>query len=124
MADQKSFPKAPGNVVDWSDPLLVSLLNKTDDWHLDNRGAIPPRHIHIEFGWGAATSKPAMLAWENDDAMVIETFFPIQQGERVRVEKPCETGVESQWCQVTESRAGHRTDDKANGIHVHFLHKG
>jgi hypothetical protein len=123
MADEKSFPKA-GNPVDWNDPLLVSLLNKTDNWHLDNRATIPPQGIRIEFGWGAGTSKQAMLAWEDDDAMVLETFFPIEQGERIRIERSEGNGYVTQWGKVVESRPGHRTDDKANGIHVHWLHKG
>ncbi|HEY8683080.1 MAG TPA: hypothetical protein VIM06_07900 [Rhodanobacter sp.] len=121
MADQKSFPTGPNTTVDWNDPHLESLLNKTDGWQLDNRGSIPPLGIQIQFGWGAGVSKPALLVWENEEAMVLETDFPIERGELVRVDKPEESGRPSQWGEVIESRPGRRSDDKANGIQVHWL---
>ena len=122
MADHKTFPKVPTNPVDWNDPTLVSLLNKTGEWHLDNRLAYPPKDIQIQFGWGGGTVKPAVLVWQGEEAMVIATSFPIEHGEHVRVNKYLEDDFGTQWGEVVESRAGHRADDRTHGTHVHWLH--
>jgi hypothetical protein len=121
MADNKSFPKLSIAGVDWNDPQLGSLLNKAGGWQLDNRGSSPPMALQIHFGWGSGVTKPAVLVWQNDQAMVLETRFPMEQGEHVRVDKPLESGLQTVWGEVLESREGQRTDDKANGVQVHWL---
>jgi hypothetical protein len=123
MTHRKQSSKVPTNRVDWSDPHLESLLLKTESWQLDNRGSYPPQEIHIQTGWGAGIAKSAVLVWERDQVMVIETRFPIEQGEHVRLEKPFGDGVQTIWGVVVESRAGHRNDDEANGVQVHWLHR-
>jgi len=109
MAENKSFP------------ILGALLNKSGDWHLDNRGSAPPLDLHIHFGWGAGVTKPAVLVWQNDEAMVLQTGFPLGQGEHVRVDRPQESGMETLWGEVLASRPGQRAGDLANGIQVHWL---
>lgn len=112
----------PTNRVDWNDPHLESLLRKTETWKLDNRGAYPAQEVQIHIGWGAAAGKPALLVWERDHAMVLETCFPIMQGEHVRVDSYLGEDVRVVWGVVVEGREGHRAEDQANGVHVHWLH--
>ena len=71
---------------------------------------------------GAAAGKPALLVWERDHAMVLETCFPIMQGEHVRVDSYLGEDVRVVWGVVVEGREGHRAEDQANGVHVHWLH--
>lgn len=121
MADNKSFPTLSISGVDWNDPQLGALLNKSGDWQLDNRGSSPPLKLQIHFGWGAGVTKWAVLVWQNDEAMVLQTCFPMEQGEHVRVDRPQESGMETVWGEVLASRPGQRTDDQASGVQVHWL---
>ena len=121
MADNKSYPTLLISGVDWNDPQLGVLLNKSGDWHLDNRGSAPPLDLQIHFGWGEGVTKPAVLVWQSDEAMVLQTRFPMAQGEHVRVNRPRESGMETIWAEVLASRPGQRADDQANGIQVHWL---
>jgi len=121
-----SHPKLPtqklANRVDWNDPHLESLLRKTESWKLDNRGVYPAQEVQIHIGWGAAAGKPALLVWERDQAMVLETRFPLLQGEHVRVDSHLGDSIRTVWGVVVEGRKGHRAEDKANGVHVYWLH--
>ena len=121
MADNKSFPTLSISGVDWNDPQLGSLLSKSGDWHLYNRGSYTPLNLQIHFGWGAGVTKPALLVWQNDKAMVLQTFFPMEQGEHIRVDRPQESGMETLWGEVLASRPGQRADDQSTGVLVHWL---
>jgi hypothetical protein len=122
MNHHKSFTQKPANRVDWSDPQLESLLRKTESWKLDNRGVFPEQEVEIHIGWGAAVGKPALLVWERDQAMVLATNFPLPPGEHVRVDSRLGDGMRTMWGVVVEGREGHRAEDRAKGIHVHWLH--
>lgn len=121
--NRHSLPaQKPANRVDWNDPHLESLLRKTEKWKLDNRGVYPVQEVQIHVGWGAAACKPALLVWERDQAMVLETRFPILRGEHVRVDSYLGEGVRVVWGVVIDGREGFRAEDRANGVHVHWLH--
>lgn len=121
-----SHPKLPtqklANRVDWNDPHLELLLRKTESWKLDNRDVYPVQEVQIHIGWGAAAGKPALLVWERDQAMVLETRFPLLQGEHVRVDAHLGDNIRTLWGVVVDGREGRRAEDKANGVHVYWLH--
>jgi len=119
--DQHQQWRVPTNQVDWDDPHLGSLLQKTEGWQLDNRGCYPPQGVQIHLGWGAGICRPAVLVWQREDVMVFKTDFPISRGEHVRVDKPCGNGFRTLWGVVAESRAGHRAGDVENSVHLHWL---
>ena len=122
MTHRRQPSKVPTNRVNWSDPHLESLLQKTESWQIDNRGSHPSREVEIHLGWGAGTHRPAVLVWEREDVMVLETRFPMRKSEHLRVDKPFGDGIQTRWGTVVESRAGHRAGDEENGIHVHWVH--
>jgi hypothetical protein len=78
--------------------------------------------VQIHIGWAATTGKPALLVWERDQVMVLETHFPLTQGEHIRVDCHLGDSVRTVWGMVVEGREGNRTEDQANGIYVHWLH--
>jgi len=128
MTDPKPPAKKSTSRVDWSNPSLEALLKKTEGWQLDNRGSFPPQDVEVQIGWsgdggiGAVqSSRPGLLVWEHEQVMVIETNFPIEQGELVRIDRLVGDGVESVWGSLIESRHGLRTGDEQNGIHVHWI---
>ncbi|WP_199099564.1 hypothetical protein [Dyella sp. ASV21] len=120
MSADNSQPR--GNRVDWSDPRLQELLRKSESWKLDNRGTYIPKEVMIHLGWGASTGRPAKLVWERDQVMMLETRFAIPVGEQVRVDEPQGDGLRSVWGVVAEGREGFRAEDRADGIHLHWLH--
>ncbi|HUA79791.1 MAG TPA: hypothetical protein VL997_05425 [Dyella sp.] len=122
MSHFKSNSKLSNNQVDWDDPRLEALLRKTDGWKLDNRGAFQAQDVQIHVGWGANTMRAAMLVWESERVMVIETRFIIPQGEHVRVDRIFGSAVRTVWGVVAEGREGFREEDKLNGVYVHWLH--
>lgn len=122
MSHHKHHSKLSSSRVDWSDPHLESLLQKTENWKLDNRGSYSPLDVQIHIGWGAATGKAALLVWERDQVMVLETRFPLTPGEHVRIDCHLGDSVRTVWGMVIEERPGHRTEDRANGVHVNWLH--
>ncbi|WP_243050524.1 hypothetical protein [Dyella sp. RRB7] len=115
-------PHSKGNSVDWSDPRLQSLLRRTENWKLDNRGTYVPKNVQVHLGWGASTGRPAILVWERDQVMMLETRFPIPLGEQVRVDEAQGESLRSVWGIVAEGREGFRAEDRANGVHLHWLH--
>jgi hypothetical protein len=115
-------PQSKGNQVDWSDPHLQDLLRRSEHWKLDNRGTYVPKTVQIHLGWGASTGRPAVLVWERDQVMMVETRFPIMVGEHVRVDEPQGESMRSVWGIVAEGREGFRAEDRANGVHLHWLH--
>lgn len=124
MSHIKSMPKASNNQVDWNDPHLEALLRKTEAWKLDNRGAFPAQDVHIHIGWGASAARKAVLVWEAERVMVLETHFLLPQGEHVRVDRISGGSLRTVWAVVAEGREGFREEDKENGVYVHWLHVG
>lgn len=123
MTHRKSSSKVPTNRVNWKDPHLESLLQKTESWQLDNRGSYPSQEVQIHLGWGGGDlSKPALLVFEREQVMVLETNFAIPPGEHLRVDKPFGDDVQTRWGTVVESRAGVRAGDVESNIHVHWMH--
>lgn len=112
MSQIKSMPKVSNNQVDWSDPRLEALLRKTEEWKLDNRGAFPSQDVQIHLGWGASAVRKAVLVWETDRVMVLETTFQIPQGEHVRVDRISAGSMRTAWGVVAEGREGFREEDK------------
>lgn len=121
MTCHKPLSKLPTNRVDWSNPHLESLLQKTEGWQLDNRGCYPALAVEIHIGWGGGDTRRAMLVWEREQVMVIETAFEIRQGEHVRVDRPFGDSYQAVWGVVVEGRPGTREQDLVDGIHVHWL---
>lgn len=111
-----------GNTVDWSHPELQSLLGKTEGWSLDNRGVFSPVPCELHIGWGAGAVRGATLVFERDGVMVIEANFLIQVGEKLRVDRIVLGSLRSNWGTVAEGREGHRTEDRANGTRVYWVH--
>ncbi|MGB3748621.1 MAG: hypothetical protein WBG85_09475 [Rhodanobacter sp.] len=111
-----------GNTVDWSHPELQSLLGKTEGWSLDNRGVFSPVPCELHIGWGAGAVRGATLVFERDGVMVIEANFLIQVGEKLRVDRIVLGSLRSSWGTVAEGREGHRTEDRANGTRVYWVH--
>ncbi|SFS18981.1 hypothetical protein SAMN05216570_3864 [Dyella sp. OK004] len=122
MTFHKSHSKWSANRVNWSDPDLEALLRRSENWKLDNRGTFSPQDVQVHVGWGASGGRHAVLVWERDQALVLETNFLIPPNEHVRIDRPTPTGVRSVWGTVVEGREGYREEDKVNGIHVHWVH--
>jgi len=53
---------------------------------------------------------------------VVETRFAIPKGEHVRVDRVQAGAMRSSWGIVADGREGFRAEDRANGIHVHWVH--
>lgn len=128
MTEPKPPAKKSTHRVDWSDPRLEELLKKTEGWQLDNRGTFPPQDIEVQIGWsgdviiGAVESiRPGVLVWERAQVMVIETNFPIEQGELVRIRRLVGDNLQTVWGSLIESWPGRRGEDNQNGIHVHWI---
>lgn len=111
-----------GNTVDWDNPELRKLLDKTAGWGLDNRGVYSPMACELHVGWGAGAGRLAKLVYERDGAMVVETAFAIPAGESVRVDRFIGGTMHSVWGVVADGREGNRAEDRANGIWVHWIH--
>ncbi|HTH69237.1 MAG TPA: hypothetical protein VL545_13320 [Rhodanobacter sp.] len=111
-----------GNNVDWNDPHLQSLLDKTEGWSLDNRGVFSPVPCELHVGWGAGAARSVTLVYERTGMMVIEACFIIHAGEQVRVDRMLGGTLSSSWGTVAEGRAGNRAEDLAQGIHVYWVH--
>lgn len=122
MSHFKPESKLSNHQVDWNDPRLEALLRKSEDWKLDNRGAQPPQEVQVQIGWGAGGTRKAVLVWQSDRVMVLETRFQIPQGEHVRVDRVSGDGVRTGWGIVADGRPGFREEDTRNGVYVHWLH--
>lgn len=63
-----SFHKPPSkwesNKVDWSDPDLKALLDRSVGWTLDNRSGFDAQRVEVHIGWSAGGGRPALLVWE------------------------------------------------------------
>ncbi|RUL67159.1 hypothetical protein EKH79_00710 [Dyella dinghuensis] len=107
--------------VNWSDPELASLLNRSDGWQLDNRGGYAPQNVDVFVGWSSAAGRPATLVWERGQSAVVAAAFPIGQGEHVRVERHMGGNVRILFGVVIEGREGFREDDVQRGIRLYWL---
>ncbi len=125
MGHGKSHSGVAVGEIDWDDPYLSSLLEKTAGWQLDNRSNQPAKkvQIHISSGWVTANtiSKPALLVARDEGTMVLVTRFPIQQGERVGVENLRGHGAHVVWGKVIREREGRRAEDREHGLFLTWL---
>lgn len=125
MSHNKSRADTPVGPVDWSNPHLSSLLERTAGWRLDNRSNQPPQEVqvHISSGWAAANTvrKPALVVVKDDGTLVLVTHFPIPLGEHVGVDSARNGGTHIAWGKVVEGREGHRTEDHEQGLFLSWL---
>lgn len=122
MSHFKPNSRPSNQEVDWDNPHLQSLLKKTESWTLDNRGSFAAVDVQIHMGWGASSGHRAVLVWESDQVMVLETHFLIPQGEQVRVDRVQGGASRTGWGTVIEGRQGFREEDRKNNVYVHWLH--
>jgi hypothetical protein len=122
MSHYKPSSKLSKQQVDWNDPHLQSLLQKTEHWRLDNRGSFSAEEVRIFVGMGDESGHTAYLVWEGDQVAVLETLFSIRNGEHVRMDRPSSAGMRTTWGVIVEGREGHREEDRQHGVHVHWLH--
>jgi hypothetical protein len=120
--DQTPHTRASSLRVDWSDPELESLLRKSESWSLDNRGGFNPQEIQLYMGWSGSVGRSALLVWERDKSMVVETNFPIGTGEHVRIDKHLGQSIRTLWGVVADGREGSREEDRKLGLHFYWLH--
>ena len=118
----KPPPNPTGTNVDWSDPQLQSLLSKTEGWSLDNRGVFTPVECVIHVGWGASAGRSGTLVYSHESVMVVATPSVIPVGEQVRVDRVQAGAMRSTWGTIVEGREGRREHDRANGVHVYWIH--
>lgn len=125
MGHDKSRSSVSIGTVDWDAPHLGSLLEKANGWRLDNRSHLPQQEVqvHISSGWVADNSvcKPALVVARDEEIAVLVTRFPIQHGDRVRVDSPRDGGIEVAWGRVIEGREGHRVEDREHGLYLNWL---
>ena len=125
MSHAKSRSRVSVGQIDWHDPYISSLLEKTVDWRLDNRTSQPPKkvQIHLSSGWVTANtvSKPAVVVASGDGTMVLATRFPIQLGERVGVDSQRGDGTSILWGRVIEGREGRRAEDSEHDLFLSWL---
>jgi hypothetical protein len=103
--------------VDWNDPQLAALLDKSADWKLDNRSNHLEQTVDIHVGWQAKVGQHALLLLEHERSMVLATDFPIQAGSHVRVDRFMNDNTRTKWAVVVESRKGQREGDGDTFIH-------
>jgi hypothetical protein len=118
---RKESSLASNTQIDWDNPKLVSLLQRSEQWSIDNRGGFSPQSVEVYFGWSGSVGKTATLVWERENAVVLETTFPIGQGEQVRVDKHLGDRIRTLWGVVVDGREGAREEDRENGIHIYWL---
>jgi hypothetical protein len=117
----KPHTKVSGLRVDWNDPELSSLLKRSEGWQLDNRGGFATQEVQVYLGWSGTVGRSAVLVWEREKSVVLETNFPIGQGEQVRVDKHLGDRIRTLWGVVVEGREGVREEDRQRGIHLYWL---
>jgi hypothetical protein len=107
--------------VNWNDPELASLLQRSAAWQLDNRGGFIPQDVEVYLGWSGTVGRSAKLVWEREKSAVLETNFPMGQGEQVRLDKHLGESIRTVWGVVLEGREGYRDGDRERGIHLYWL---
>jgi hypothetical protein len=121
MTEPKNPAKKSSSRVDWDDPLIASLLKKTESWQLDNRGSFAAQDVEVHLGWGAGSARPGVVVWEQGQVTVLETDFPIEQGELVRIDKQVGGVVQTSMGTLVESRPGNRAHDQPGDVFVHWI---
>lgn len=124
MAHNKDRTRVSVADVDWSDPRLHKLLEKTDGLSIDNRNQQPGTKVKIRIasGWeSSATDKPALLVADVDGVLVLATHFPLPHGGDVQVMGLPGAGPDLRWAVVTDEREGNRAEDKDAGIFLNWL---
>lgn len=107
--------------VNWNDPELSSLLKRSESWQLDNRGGFTAQEVQVFLGWSGTVGRTALLVWERDTSVVLQTNFPIGQGEQIRIDKHLGDRIRTLWGVVVEGRAGFREGDRDRGIQLYWL---
>ncbi len=118
-----SFPTPHAVRVDWDTPELQALIEKTQDWQIDNRAGQRHKQSTVYVGWAALSGKPATIAFEDESKIVFLTHFPLSEEERIRLDKPIGDTSRHIWGEVVECRAGRRDGDAERGVHVVWMRK-
>ena len=113
--------KNPAISIDWNQPHLQALLKKSEGWQVDNRGSFVTQNVMVHLNGSTSVAKQARLVRTQNDVVVLETSFPIDVGELLRIDWPYGGTFKIQWVQVIESRTGQRRDDHDKGVHMHWL---
>lgn len=108
------------NAVNWSDPRIQKLLERSEGWQIDNRGTHTPTQVKIHLGMGASGFKPVQLMYMRDKVAIIVADFSIPPGEHVRIDTAVGDTLRSCYGTVRHARPGQRADDQ--GEHVHWVH--
>lgn len=119
--NHKPHNQASGTRVNWNDPELSSLLKRSESWQLDNRGGFTAQEVQVFLGWSGTVGRTAELVWERDASAVLQTNFPLSQGEQVRIDKHLGDRIRTLWGVVVEGRPGIREGDRDRGIHLYWL---
>ncbi|NNM63058.1 MAG: hypothetical protein HKL99_00325 [Burkholderiales bacterium] len=118
-------PQDPTNKlvdVDWDDPRLQELLEKTQGLRLDNRGTFQPRRILLRRGWhdGAAAETATLAAEHADGRLTLITDFPLERGDPVMIDKNAAAVAHPQHilAEVADCRRGSRPEDDGHRVFV------
>ena len=124
MAHNKDRTRVSVGNVDWDDPKLKALLDKTDGLSIDNRSELPGTRVEVRVasGWDAsAEGKPALLVAETDGLLVLVTRFPLPHGGEVQVTGLPGGGPQARWAVVSDEREGQRVEDQEQGLFLNWL---
>lgn len=124
MAHNKERSRVAVADVDWDDPRLEGLLDKTEGLSLDQRSGDPgvAVSIRVAAGWEtSAANKHALLMAHVDETLVLATEFPLPHGVDVQVIGLPGSGPETRWAVVTDEREGSRAEDRGQGIFLQWL---
>jgi len=124
MAHNKERSRVDVADVDWEDPRLKGLLDKTEGLSIDQRSDEPPVQVSIRVvgGWeSSAEDKPALLVAHSESTLVLATHFPLPHGGDVQVSGVPGAGADRRWAVVTEEREGSRAGDRDKGIFLNWL---
>ena len=124
MAHNKDRTRVSIGDVDWDDPKLKALLDKTDGLSIDNRSQLPGTRVEIRVasGWDASTDgKPALLVGESDGLLVLVTRFPLPSGGDVQLTGLPGGGPQPCWAVVSDEREGLREGDREQGLFLNWL---
>lgn len=124
MAHNKDRSRVTVGDVDWDDPRLKGLLDKTQGLSIDQRSAEPGVDvtIHIAGGWEAGNGEQhALLVAHVDDVLVLATSFPLPHGSEVKVSGVPGAEPDTRWAVVTKEREGIREEDKGKDIFLNWL---
>ena len=110
--------------VDWNDPRLEGLLDKTEGLSIDQRSGKPGVEVSIRVvgGWETGGGEqPALLVADADGSLVLATHVPLPHGVEVQVLGVPGSGPDTRWAVITEEREGSREDDKGRDVFLSWL---